>query len=74
MTPAPTTSSLPGTLSNMSAPVEDTMRFSSMAMPLRRATSEPVAITIALVSIVVTAPSAAFTSILPGATMRPTPI
>ena len=33
-----------------SAPVEDTMRFSSISMPGRRATSEPVAITMAFVS------------------------
>ena len=52
ITPAPTTRSRCGTLSNTSAPVEETMRFSSIATPLSRATSEPVAITVALVSIV----------------------
>ena len=67
ITPAPTTSSRCGTLASDSAPVEDTMRFSSIVMPLRRATSEPVAITIALASMVVVVPSAAFTSTLPGA-------
>ena len=50
------------------------MRFSSMSMPLRRATSEPVAMTIALVSSICVLPSAAFTSTLPGAAMRPTPL
>ena len=49
------------------------MRFSSISMPLRRATSEPVAMTIALVSSVSVLPSADFTSTLPGAAMRPTP-
>ena len=73
MTPAPTTSSRSGTLSSTSAPVDDTMRCSSMSMPGSRATSEPVAMTIALVSSVCVLPSAAFTSTLPGAAMRPTP-
>ena len=50
ITPAPTTNSLPGTLSSASAPVDDTMRFSSISMPFSRATSEPVAITMFLVS------------------------
>ena len=73
ITPAPTTSSRSGTLSSTSAPVEDTMRFSSISMPLSRATSEPVAMTMALVSSVCVLPSAALTSTLPGAAMRPRP-
>ncbi len=52
MTPAPTTRSLPGTLSSSSAPVEETISFSSIATPGSGATSEPVAMTIAFVSIV----------------------
>jgi hypothetical protein len=48
-------------------------RFSSMSMPLSRATSEPVAITIDLVSSVCVLPSAPFTSTLPGAAMRAVP-
>ena len=60
-----------GTLSSASAPVDDTMRFSSISMPLSRATSEPVAMTMFLVSSVCVLPSAAFTSTLPGAAMRP---
>ncbi len=74
MTPAPTTSRSFGTDGSDSAPVEDTMRFSSMSMPLRRATSEPVAMTIDLASSVCVLPSASFTSTLPAAAMRPAPI
>ena len=46
MTPAPTTRSLLGDLVSDSAPVEETMIFSSISTPGRRATSEPVAMTI----------------------------
>ena len=53
MTPAPTTISFFGTLGRLSAPVEETTVFSSISTPGRRATSEPVAMTIALVSSVV---------------------
>ena len=74
ITPAPTTSSFFGTFSSASAPVDDTMRFSSISMPFSRATSEPVAITMFLVSTVCVLPSAPFTSILPGAVMRPWPM
>ncbi len=62
-----------GTLSSSRAPVEETTTFSSMAMPGSRVTSEPVAITTALVSIVCVEPSSAVTSIRPGATMRAWP-
>ena len=74
ITPAPTTSSFFGTASSASAPVDETMRFSSISMPLSRATSEPVAITMFFVSTVCVLPSAPFTSILPGAVMRPWPM
>ena len=50
------------------------MRFSSISMPFRRATSEPVAMTMFFVSTVCVLPSAPFTSILPGAAMRPRPM
>ena len=73
ITPAPTTSRCSGTLSSASAPVDDTMRFSSISMPLSLATSEPVAITMDLVSSVCVLPSAPLTSTLPGAAMRPAP-
>ena len=73
MTPAPMTSRCSGTSGNDSAPVDDTMRFSSISMPFSRATSEPVAITIDLVSSTCVLPSLPFTSTLPGATMRPVP-
>ena len=74
ITPAPTTSSLPGTFSSARAPVDDTMRFSSISMPFSRATSEPVAMTIFFVSTVCVLPSAPFTSILPGAVIVPCPM
>ena len=50
MMPAPTIKSFCGTVVSSSAPVDDTIRFSSMSMPLSRATSEPVAMTMFLVS------------------------
>ena len=56
-----------------SAPVEDTMRFSSKSMPFNRATSEPVAMTTFFVSSTCALPSAFFTSTLPGPVMRPVP-
>ena len=49
------------------------MRFSSISMPFSFATSEPVAMTMFLVSSVSVLPSAAFTSTLPAPTMRPVP-
>ncbi len=64
---------LSGTLPSASAPVDDTMRFSSISMPLSRVTSEPVAMTMFLVSSVCALPSAPLTSTLPGPAMRPTP-
>ena len=67
ITPAPTTRSFSGTLPSTSAPVDDTMRFSSMSMPLSRATSEPVAMTMFFVSSVCVLPPSPVTSTLPGA-------
>ncbi len=73
MMPAPTMRSFFGTAGNSSAPVDDTTRFSSMSMPFNRATSEPVAMTMFLVSSTWVLPSAPFTSTWPGAAMRPNP-
>ena len=66
ITPAPTTSSCSGTLSSASAPVEETMRLLvDRRCPCSCATSEPVAMTMFLVSSVCVLPSAPFTSTLP---------
>ena len=73
-TPAPTTSSLPGTLARASAPVEETICFSSISTPGSGTTSEPVAITMFLASSVCFAPSAAVTSTSPGALIVPAPM
>ena len=73
MMPAPTINNFCGTLASSNAPVDDTTRFSSMSMPGSRATSEPVAMTMALVSKTCILPSAPLTSTWPGATMRPAP-
>ena len=74
MTPAPTTISFFGTLGRLSAPVEETTVFSSISTPGRRATSEPVAMTIAFASSVFSLPSSPLTMTLPGAAMRPSPV
>ena len=74
MTPAPTTISFFGGAARLNAPVEDTIVFSSISTPGSRATSEPVAITIALVSSVLSLPSAPLTVTRPGAAMRPSPL
>ena len=66
ITPAPTTISFFGTLGRLKAPVEETTVFSSISTPGSFATSEPVAITIALVSRIVSAPSSPLTTTLPG--------
>ncbi len=73
MTPAPTTISFFGGLASASAPVDDTTVFSSISTPGRRATSEPVAMTIFFASSAVSLPSAPLTTTLPGAAMRPSP-
>ena len=66
--------SFPGTFSSDSAPVDDTTRFSSISMPFSRAMSEPVAITMFLVSTVCALPSAPVTSTLPVPRILPLPI
>ena len=73
MTPAPITSSFFGTRSSSRAPVEETTTFSSMVTPGRRATSEPVAITMFLVSSIWLPPSSAITSTRPAPAIRPVP-
>ena len=57
-----------------SAPVDETMRFSSISTPFSLVTSEPVAMTMFLVSRICVLPSAAFTSTLPADRMRPVPV
>ncbi len=73
MTPAPTTSRRSGTRASDSAPVEDTTDRSSRSMPGRRATSEPVAMTIDLPSTSRVPPAASATLTRPGAEMVPVP-
>ena len=73
MTPAPTTISRFGTWLSESAPVELTMRCSSISTPRSGATSEPVAMTIAAASTVCCVPSAPATCTLPGPAMLPMP-
>ncbi len=74
MTPAPTTISFFGGAVRLRAPVEDTTIFSSISTPGKRATSEPLAMTITLASSAVSLPSAPLTITLPGAAMRPSPV
>ena len=69
ITPAPTTIILAGNLSSAKAPVEDTTIFSSISTPGSGVTSEPVAMTMALVSSAWTVPSSAVTLTWPGAAM-----
>jgi hypothetical protein len=66
ITPAPITIRLLGTSGRASAPVESTIRFWSTVDAASGAGSEPVAMTMFLAPSVVTAPSAAVTSTLPG--------
>ena len=73
MTPAPTTSSFFGGTARLRAPVDETTVFSSISTPGSCATSEPVAMTIALASSVVSSPFSALTITLPGAAIRPCP-
>ena len=73
MTPAPTTTSRFGTAGSDSAPVEETMRFSSTVTPGSGVDSEPVAMTMALASTSLDAPSAAVTRTLPGPAIAPVP-
>ncbi len=74
MTPAPTTISFFGGVGKLNAPVDETIVSSSISTPGSRAKSDPVAMTIALVSCVASAPSAPLTVTRPGAAMRPSPL
>ena len=74
MIPAPTTTSRLGTSARSSAPVEDTIFFSSMATPGSGVTSEPEAIRMLRAARVsLTAPSSPTTATEPAASMRPAP-
>ena len=73
MTPAPTTTRCFGTFSKLNAPVDVTICFSSMSMPLSRAASEPVAMTMDLACSVSFAPASPLTSTSPALTMRAVP-
>ena len=68
MTPAPITARRAGTSFSSSAPVDETMRFSSISMPLSLATSEPVAMMMDFASI-----TSRPTVTLPGAAIWPVP-
>ncbi len=74
MTPAPTTIRLLGASGSDRAPVESTMRLLSTVTPGSGVGSEPVAMTMFLVSSTVSVPSSAFTTTLPGPSMRPQPL
>ena len=74
ITPAPMIRSFDGTFSSDSAPVDDTTRFSSISMPFSRAISEPVAMTMFLVSTVCALPSLPVTSTLPAPRILPLPL
>jgi hypothetical protein len=75
ITPPPTTTMVAGTLASSSAPVEDTIAFSSKSTltPGMSATSDPVAMTIFFASISSTLPSSAVSEILPAAITLPVP-
>ena len=63
-----------GPWAGSSAPVEETTVASSISTPGSFATSEPVAMTIALVSISFSLPSSPLTTTLPGERMLPSPV
>mmetsp|Transcript_41171 Transcript_41171/g.116549 ORF Transcript_41171/g.116549 Transcript_41171/m.116549 type:complete len:200 (-) Transcript_41171:454-1053(-) len=73
MTPPPITTSFSGTLSRASAPVLDTMRFSSSSTPGRLVTSEPVASMMFLASITCSVPALSATLTVLGPTSVPCP-
>ena len=74
MMPAPTTMRCFGTSASSSAPVDDTIFFSSTATPGRGMTSEPEAIRMFLAdSVSLTAPSSPSTTTEPAFSMRPVP-
>ncbi len=62
-----------GTSGRESAPVDERMRFSSMAIPGRLMTADPVAMTTDFASITCFSPLMNVTSTLPGPMMRPVP-
>ena len=74
ITPPPITTKWFGTFERLSAPVEDTIIFSSISMPGRSVTSDPVAITIFLVISVSVPPPLIFTSTLPELATEPRPL
>ena len=74
MMPAPMTIRCFGTSGRARAPVESTIRFSSISTPGSGEGSEPVAMTMFLASSVGSAPSSALTTTLPGPAMRPKPL
>ena len=72
--PAPTTTRCLGTSASSSAPVDDTIFFSSTVTPGSGVTSEPEAIRMFLVaSVSLTAPSSPSTDTAPALSMRPVP-
>ena len=75
ITPPPTTTRWPGALSNESAPVDDTITFSSMSTltPGMPETSEPVAMTMFFASTSSTLPSSPVTETLPPESTLPAP-
>ena len=75
ITPAPTTTRCPGTLSRSSAPVEETIVFSSnsSSTPGMPATSDPVAMTMFFASISLVLPSSSATETLPSPSTVPVP-
>ena len=74
MMPAPTTTRCFGTSASSSAPVDDTIFFSSTVTPGSGVTSEPEAIRMFLVaSVSLTAPSSPSTDTAPAVSMRPVP-
>ncbi len=73
ITPAPMTISFLGTSLSSRAPVEETMRSSSISTPGSGVTSEPVAMTMFLAESSVSLPSSPVTITLPLPAMRPLP-
>ena len=75
MTPPPTTTRLAGTLRNSSAPVDETITFSSISTltPGMPATSDPVAMMMFLASTSSALPSSPVTETLPAAMTLPVP-
>ena len=74
MTPAPITTRVFGTLASSSAPVEETIRFSSISTPGSGVDSEPVAIRMFLVVRVLAPPFSTLTATSPGLGIDPKPL